>query len=43
MSPGHLVPNHYDVLDGKLHLRRFKALCQRVLSPGQRALAEGER
>jgi glyoxylase-like metal-dependent hydrolase (beta-lactamase superfamily II) len=43
LSPGRLVPNHYDVLDGKLHLRRFKALCQRVLSPGQRALAEGER
>lgn len=43
MSPGRMVPNHYDVLDGKLHVRRFKALCERVLGARQPALAEGGR
>jgi len=26
-----IVPQHYDVLDGRLHQRRFAALCERVL------------
>lgn len=28
-----IVPQHYDVLDGKLHRRRFLALCARKLKP----------
>lgn len=27
----YIVPQHYDVLDGRLHRRRFEALCRRVL------------
>jgi hypothetical protein len=33
-----MVPNHYDVLDGELHKRRFVRLCQRVF---QRRLEVG--
>ena len=43
MSPGRMVPNHYDVLDGELHVRRFKALCERVFSRQEPELAEGRR
>ena len=31
LDPRWLVPNHYDVLDGDLHKRRFRELCRRVL------------
>ena len=30
MGTKYIVPQHYDVLDGELHRRRFKALCQRI-------------
>jgi glyoxylase-like metal-dependent hydrolase (beta-lactamase superfamily II) len=43
MNPDLMVPNHYDVLDGKLHVRRFKALCERELSRREPELAEGRR
>jgi glyoxylase-like metal-dependent hydrolase (beta-lactamase superfamily II) len=36
MDPRWIVPNHYDVLDGALHKRRYVELCRRVL--GRRAL-----
>jgi glyoxylase-like metal-dependent hydrolase (beta-lactamase superfamily II) len=31
LDPELIVPQHYDVLDGALHRRRFAALCRRVL------------
>lgn len=31
LDPALIVPQHYDVLDGALHRRRFAALCRRVL------------
>jgi glyoxylase-like metal-dependent hydrolase (beta-lactamase superfamily II) len=31
LDPRAIVPNHYDVLDGTLHRRRFDALCRKVL------------
>lgn len=31
LDPRWIVPNHYDVLDGDLHKRRFQELCRRVL------------
>lgn len=31
LDPVAMVPNHYDVLDGALHRRRFDALCRKVL------------
>ena len=31
LDPELIVPQHYDVLDGALHQRRFTALCRRVL------------
>ena len=31
LDPRWIVPNHYDVLDGELHKRRFQKLCRRVL------------
>jgi len=31
LNPRHIVPQHYDVLDGELHRRRFDRLCGRVL------------
>jgi len=31
LEPELVVPQHYDVLDGRLHHRRFLALCERVL------------
>jgi len=31
LDPTMLVPQHYDILDGKLHRRRFDGLCRRVL------------
>jgi glyoxylase-like metal-dependent hydrolase (beta-lactamase superfamily II) len=31
LDPRWLVPNHYDVLDGDLHKRRFLELCRRAL------------
>jgi glyoxylase-like metal-dependent hydrolase (beta-lactamase superfamily II) len=30
MAPKLIVPQHYDVLDGALHARRFDALCRRL-------------
>lgn len=30
LNPRLMVPQHYDVLDGLLHRRRFEALCRRV-------------
>ena len=30
LNPRHLVPQHYDVLDGELHRRRFDAMCERI-------------
>lgn len=30
MAPKFIVPQHYDVLDGALHARRFAALCRRL-------------
>jgi glyoxylase-like metal-dependent hydrolase (beta-lactamase superfamily II) len=30
LAPRYLVPQHYDILDGELHRRRFAALCRRV-------------
>lgn len=34
LDPEMIVPQHYDVLDGALHRRRFDALCERVLGAG---------
>jgi len=31
LNPRLVVPQHYDVLDGRLHQQRFTALCRRVL------------
>ena len=31
LNPRLIVPQHYDVLDGELHRRRFDALCERKL------------
>ena len=31
LDPRWIVPNHYDVLDGDLHKRRFQELCRKVL------------
>jgi glyoxylase-like metal-dependent hydrolase (beta-lactamase superfamily II) len=31
LDPRWIVPNHYDVLDGELHKRRFRELCRKVL------------
>jgi glyoxylase-like metal-dependent hydrolase (beta-lactamase superfamily II) len=31
LDPLLVVPQHYDILDGQLHRRRFTALCKRVL------------
>lgn len=36
LDPRWIVPQHYDVLDGELHKRRFLALCERVFSRGAR-------
>jgi glyoxylase-like metal-dependent hydrolase (beta-lactamase superfamily II) len=33
MDPRWIVPNHYDILDGELHKRRYMELCRRVLEP----------
>lgn len=33
LDPRWIVPNHYDVLDGELHKRRYVELCRRVLEP----------
>lgn len=32
LDPRLIVPNHYDVLDGELHKRRYQKLCRKVLS-----------
>lgn len=32
LNPRLMVPQHYDVLDGALHRRRFDRLCQRVFT-----------
>ena len=32
LDASQIVPQHYDVLDGRLHRRRFEALCQRKLA-----------
>jgi len=34
MDPRWIVPNHYDILDGELHKRRYVELCRKVLEPG---------
>lgn len=34
LNPKYIVPQHYDVLDGELHRRRFEALCEHVLGEG---------
>ena len=31
LDPKWIVPNHYDVLDGDLHKRRFVELCRKTL------------
>lgn len=31
LDPRRIVPNHYDVLDGELHKRRYVELCRKVL------------
>jgi len=31
LDPRWIVPNHYDVLDGELHKRRYLELCRKVL------------
>jgi len=31
IDPRRIVPNHYDVLDGELHKRRYVELCRKVL------------
>ena len=31
LDPRWIVPNHYDVLDGDLHKRRFVELCRKAL------------
>lgn len=33
IDPRWIVPNHYDVLDGELHKRRYVELCRKVLEP----------
>ncbi|HEV2851213.1 MAG TPA: MBL fold metallo-hydrolase [Thermoanaerobaculia bacterium] len=33
IDPRWIVPNHYDVLDGELHKRRYVELCRKVLQP----------
>lgn len=38
LNPRYLVPQHYDILDGELHRRRFDALCQRRLIRGVRPI-----
>lgn len=38
LNPRYIVPQHYDILDGELHRRRFDALCQRKLFPGARSI-----
>lgn len=38
LNPRYIVPQHYDILDGELHRRRFDALCQRKLSRGVRSI-----
>jgi len=37
LNPRYVVPQHYDVLDGELHRRRFDALCERIFSRLERA------
>lgn len=37
LNPRWIVPQHYDVLDGELHRRRFRALCERAVQRGRRA------
>lgn len=36
LNPRWIVPQHYDVLDGELHKRRFLALCERAVRRGAR-------
>lgn len=38
LNPRYIVPQHYDILDGELHRRRFDALCQRRLFQGVRSI-----
>lgn len=38
LNPRYIVPQHYDLLDGELHRRRFDALCQRKLFRGARSV-----
>jgi glyoxylase-like metal-dependent hydrolase (beta-lactamase superfamily II) len=38
LDPRWMVPNHYDVLDGALHKRRYVSLCRRVLNGGSERL-----
>ncbi len=33
LNPRYIVPQHYDILDGALHRRRFDELCRRRLAP----------
>lgn len=33
LEPGRILPNHYDVPDGRLHRRRFDQLCARLSRP----------
>ena len=37
LNPQFIVPQHYDILDGALHRRRFDALCDRILKTGGRS------
>jgi glyoxylase-like metal-dependent hydrolase (beta-lactamase superfamily II) len=39
LNPRFVVPQHYDVLDGQLHRRRFDQLCRRVLDRAKSAEA----
>ncbi len=36
LNPRWIVPQHYDVLDGELHRRRFHALCERAVQRSRR-------
>ncbi|MBI3884907.1 MAG: MBL fold metallo-hydrolase [Opitutae bacterium] len=36
LNPRYIVPQHYDILDGELHRRRFDTLCRRKLFAGAR-------
>lgn len=37
LNPRRIVPQHYDILDGELHRRRYDALCARLLARLEKA------